>query len=88
MEKAFYGPYFRTIMKIMHGKKIIGKASKDEIEQLAKIVTKSLSPIDNKRTEEEINRKLMQKLKIIYTEQLPRFSGTAGMASINRNDVY
>ena len=67
----------------MHGKKILGKASKDEKEAMCKIVSKAISKLDSKRTEEQIYSKIGKKLKVIFTEQLPKFSGSVGMQRFN-----
>lgn len=83
MKKVFYGPLFRTAMRMVALKKIIGQASKDEIEELAKKVSKTITRVSNNRREDDIYHTLCKKLKIIYTEQLPAFSGTAGMALNN-----
>lgn len=80
MKKAYYGPHMRFLMNRFFGKKIIGKASNDEIEALCKKISKSIAKIDSKRKEDEIFNELVQKLKIVYTEQLPVFSGAKGIA--------
>ena len=86
MKKAHYGPYSRFLIKKIHGKKIVGKASRDEIESLCKKVAQSIAQVDSKRSEEEIYKELVDKCKIIYTEQLPVFSGAKGFAL--GNSIY
>ena len=83
MKKAYYGLYFRFLMNKIHGKKIVGKASRNEIEELCKKVAKSIAQVNSRMTEEEIYEELVRKSKIVYTEQLPAFSGSQGIAILN-----
>ena len=85
MKKVFYGPYYRLCTRLVMGKKIIGKASKDEIENLAKIVAKTISKIQDQMTEQNMYEKLLKGYKkLIYTK--PVFnanSGTDGYRLLN-----
>ena len=80
MKRSFYGPYFRFLLNKIDGKKILGKADKDETERICKKVAHTIAKVDSKRTEEEIFQELKNKIKIVYTEQLPAFSGAKGSA--------
>lgn len=78
MKKVFM-PYYRLLFKIMQNKKILGKASKQEKEDLAKKVSELISRVQSTRTKEEIYQKIRKKIgRIIYTEQLPSFLVTQG----------
>ena len=74
---------YKAMFRIMDKKKIIGKASKDELEAICKIVSKSIAKVDSKRTEEQVYNELTKKMKIVYTETLPSFSGVAGVSGFN-----
>ena len=80
MKKSYYGPYLRFLINKIHGKKVIGKASQDEIEKLCKKVAHSIAKVDNTHSEEKIFQELSKKIKIVYTEQLPAFSSSKGFA--------
>ncbi len=75
MKKSFYGPIYRLATRYIHSFKIVGKASKDELEMIYRKVAKQISTVDRIHTEEEIFNALNTG-KIVYTEILPSFSGT------------
>lgn len=92
MKKSFIGPAWRIGFKVVYNKRILGEASKDEIEALSRVIAEGISKIDKTLTENEICNKLTKKLKIVYTEQLPSLSGAKGLAGgnniyLNKEDV-
>ena len=86
MKKILYKPLNNFFMKKIMGKKIIGKGSKEEINDLCNKVSKSILKIDNSLNEETISKIIANKLKLLFTENTFKNSllGADGLAGDNK----
>lgn len=88
MRRSFHGPFLRYLIKSSENKRIVGVATKDEVEVICQKVAQSIANATSNKTEKEIYDKLINRFKVVCTENLNADNSTGGFAISYRNEIY